>query len=192
MCLRHHQDFLERNKMKATRIILAAMVLGTAIGASQASAQCSSNTGSCNTTNTASVTVGALVKLGMTSASTALTAPSVADIEGAVSLDNAGPQFTVKANRSWTLKIKSFNATTFDYVGSDAGVKPIGDLSWATTSGGTYNAITASDATVASGASSNSTTVNSFFRTSWAGGFSALSNAPGTYSLPIVFTLSAP
>jgi hypothetical protein len=178
--------------MKATRIILAAMVLGTAIGASQASAQCSSNTGSCNTTNTASVTVGALVKLGMTSATTALTAPSVTDIESALSLDDAGPQFTVKANRSWTLKIKSQNPTTFTYLGSDFGVKPIGDLSWATTSGGTYAAITASDVTLASGASSNSTTVNSFFRTSWAGGFSAASNAPGTYSLPIVFTLSAP
>jgi hypothetical protein len=34
--------------------------------------------------------------------------------------------------------------------------------------------------------------VNSFFRTSWAGGFSAASNAPGTYTLPIVFTLTAP
>ena len=178
--------------MRATRSLLAAMVLGTAIGASQANAQCSSNTGSCNTTNTASVTVGALVKLGMSSATTTLTAPSVTDIESALSLDNAGPTFTVKANRSWTLKVKSFNATNFDYLGTDSGVKPISDLSWATTSGGSYSAITASDATVASGASSNSTAVNSFFRTSWAGGFSAASNAPGTYSLPIVFTLTAP
>jgi len=178
--------------MKATRLFLAAMVLGTAIGASQANAQCSSNSGSCFTTNTASVTVGALVKLGMTTTTTALTAPSVTDIESAASLDNAGPSFTVKANRSWNLKIKSFNATNFDYVGTDAGVKPISELSWATTSGGSYTAITASDVSVASGASSNSTTVNSFFRTSWAGGFSAASNAPGTYSLPIVFTLTAP
>ena len=54
--------------MRATRSLLAAMVLGTAIGASQANAQCSGNAGTCNTTNTASVTVGALVKLGMTSA----------------------------------------------------------------------------------------------------------------------------
>jgi len=179
--------------MKATRSLLAAMVLGTAIGASQANAQCSSGTGSCFTTNTASVTVGVLVKLGMTTTTTALTAPSVTDLESATPvLDNVGPVFTVKANRSWNLKIKSFNATNFDYTGSDLGVKPIGDLSWAISSGGSYSAITASDATVASGVSSNGTTVNSFFRTSWAGGFSAASNAPGTYSLPIVFTLTAP
>ena len=51
--------------MRATRSLLAAMVLGTAIVASESNAQCSGNAGTCNTTNTASVTVGALVKLGM-------------------------------------------------------------------------------------------------------------------------------
>jgi hypothetical protein len=178
--------------MKATRLLLAAMVLGTAVGASQANAQCSSNTGSCNTTNTASVTVGVLVKLDMSSPATALTAPSVTDIESGLSLDNVGPTFTIKSNRSWNLKVKSQNAATFTYSGSDAGVKPISDLSWATSSGGTYSPITASDVTFATGTSSNSTAAASFFRTSWAGGFSAASNAPGTYTLPIVFTLTAP
>lgn len=178
--------------MKATRLLLAATVLGTVIGASQANAQCSGNAGSCTTTNTASVTVGALVKLGMSSAATPLTAPSVTDIESAVSLDDVGPTFTIKSNRSWTLKIKSQNAATFTYAGSDAGVKPISHLSWAITSGGTYSPITASDVTFASGASSNSTAEAAFFRTSWAGGFSAASNAPGMYTLPIIFTLTAP
>ena len=173
------------------------MVLGTAIGASQANAQgCSANTGTCNTTNTASVTVGALVKLGMSSATTPLTSPAVTDVESGLSLDDAGPTFTVKSNRSWNLKIKSQNATDFTYVGSDpgvTGVKPISDLSWATTSVGPYLAITASDVTFAFGLSAtNSTPAAAFFRTSWAGGFSAASNAPGTYSLPIIFTLTAP
>ncbi|MEA2766120.1 MAG: hypothetical protein QOK07_2524, partial [Gemmatimonadaceae bacterium] len=36
--------------MKATRLLLAAMVLGTVVGASQANAQCNSNSGSCFTT----------------------------------------------------------------------------------------------------------------------------------------------
>ena len=47
--------------MNATRFVLAAMVLGTAIGANQANAQCSGNAGSCNTTNTVSATVNNLV-----------------------------------------------------------------------------------------------------------------------------------
>jgi len=93
--------------MKATRYLLAAMVLGTAIGASQANAQCSGNAGTCNTTNTASVTVGALVKLGMTSSATALTSPTADQVDAGAAIDNAGPSFTIKANRSWTLNIKA-------------------------------------------------------------------------------------
>jgi|ERR1700730_4837648 len=179
--------------MRATRSLLAAMVLGTAIGASQASAQCSGNLGTCNTTNTASVTVGALVKLGMTTTTTALTNPTADDVDLGHVLADAGPSFTIKANRSWTLKIKSQNAANWSYVGSDAGVKPISDLAWSTASGGTFAAITAADATFTSGAAStNGTAAQAFFRTSWTSDFTSASNAPGTYSLPIVFTLTAP
>lgn len=178
--------------MKATRL-LAAMVLATAIGATQANAQCSGNAGSCNTTNTASVTVGALVKLGMSSATTTLTNPTADDVDAGNVISDAGPTFTVKANRSWTLKIKSGNATNWTYVGSNAGVKPIGDLSWSTASNGTFAAITNTDATFTSGAgASNGTPAQAFFKTSWLNDFTSASNAPGTYSLPIVFTLTAP
>jgi len=180
--------------MKATRL-MAAMVLGTAIGASHANAQCSGNAGSCNTTNTASVTVGALVKLGMISATTTLTNPTADQIDAGTPIDNAGPSFTIKANRSWTLKIKANPAVAgfWDYVGSNSGQKPIGDLSWSTSAGGSYAAITASDATFTSGASaSNGAAAQAFFRTGWLNDFTSASNAPGTYSLPIVFTLTAP
>ena len=179
--------------MNSTRFVLAAMVLGTALVSSEANAQCSSNSGSCNTTNTASVSVGALVKLGMSSATTSLTAPTADNIDAGAVLQDAGPTFTIKANRSWTLKIKSGNAANWTYVGSASGVKPIGDLAWATSAGGTYSAITNSDATFASGAgATNSGSASAFFRTTWTNDFASASNAEGTYSLPIVFTLSAP
>ncbi len=93
--------------MNATRFLMAAAVLGSVIGASQANAQCSSNTGSCNTTNTASVVVNALVKLDMGTTNTSLTSPSVAQIESGALIADAGPSFTIKANRSWTLNIKT-------------------------------------------------------------------------------------
>jgi len=179
--------------MNATRSLLAAVVLGTAIVASNANAQCSGNAGTCNTINTASVTVGALVKLGMTTTATALTNPTADDVDAGNVLSDAGPSFTIKANRSWTLKIKSQNATNWTYAGSNAGVKPISDLSWSTASGGTYAAISATDATFTSGAAaSNGTAAQAFFKTSWLSDFTSASNAPGTYSLPIVFTLTAP
>jgi hypothetical protein len=179
--------------MKATVSLLAAMVLGTAISASQANAQCSGNAGTCNTTNTASVTVGALVKLGMSAATTSLTAPTADDIDVGAVIANAGPTFSIKANRSWTLKIKSQNATDWTYAGSNSGVKPISHLAWSTAVGGTFAAITNSDATFVSGAAStNGTAAQAFFRTTWVGDFTDVSNREGSYSLPIVFTLSAP
>jgi hypothetical protein len=180
--------------MKATRILLAAMVLGTALGASQANAQnCSGNNGSCNTTNTASVSVGALVKLIMSGSATALTSPTADEIDLGAVVPDAGPTFTIKANRSWTLKIRTSNTPSWTYVGSNSGVKPIGDLAWSTAVGGTFNAITNSDVTFASGAAAtNGTAAAAFFRTTWIADFASAANREGTYSLPIVFTLSAP
>ncbi len=171
----------------------AAVLLGTLISAGQVGAQCSGNAGTCNTTNTASVTVGALVKLGMSASTTSLTSPTADQVDLGALVADVGPTFTVKANRSWTLNIKSGNATNWTYVGSNAGVKPIGDLTWANAVAGTYAAITASDAVFTSGAGATSgTAAAAFFKTNYTAGFTNAANAPGSYSLPIVFTLTAP
>ena len=178
--------------MNATRFLLAAMVLGTAIGV-EANAQCSGNAGSCNTTNTASVSVNALVKLGMSATTTALTAPTADDIDAGAVIQNSGPSFTIKANRSWTLNIKTTNATIWTYAGAFAGTKPISDLTWSNAAAGTYANIGTSDAVFLSGAgATNGAAAQAFFRTVWAAGFAQPSNVPGSYSLPVVFTLSAP
>src|ERR1700675_999361 len=80
-CHSHRKLFWSNQSMNATRFLLAAMVLGTAIAGNQASAQCSGNAGSCFTTNTASATVNALVKLGMGGVATTLTSPTADQIE---------------------------------------------------------------------------------------------------------------
>ena len=179
--------------MNATRFLMAAMVFGTAIGANQVNAQCSGNLGSCNTTNTASVSVNALVKLGMGAATTSLTSPTANQVEIGANIADAGPTFTIKANRSWTLNIKTSNASNWTYVGSFAGTKPISDLTWSNDVAGTFAGLSSSDALFLSGAgATNGTAAQAFFRTVWAAGFTQPSNAPGTYSLPVVFTLSAP
>jgi hypothetical protein len=179
--------------MNSTRFLLAAMVLATAIGVEQTNAQCSGNAGSCNTTNTASVAVNALVKLGMSGTTTSLTSPTADQVEAGALIADAGPSFTVKANRSWTMNIKTTNATIWTYAGSFAGTKPISDLTWSNAVAGTYANIGTSDALFLSGAgATNGAAAQAFFKTVWAAGFAQPSNAPGTYSLPVVFTLSAP
>jgi hypothetical protein len=180
-------------EMNATRFLIAAMVLGSVVGASQADAQCSGNAGGCLTINTASATVNALVKLGMSATTTTLSSPTADQVEIGATLADAGPTFTVKANRSWTLNIRTSNAATWTYVGTNGGLKPISDLTWSNAAAGTYVGISSSDALFLSGAAAtNGTAAQAFFKTVWAAGFTQPSNAPGTYSLPVVFSLSAP
>jgi hypothetical protein len=113
-------------------------------------------------------------------------------IEIGASLADAGPAFTVKANRSWTINIKTTNASTWTYVGSNGGSKPISDLTWSNAAAGTFVGISSVDAIFTSGASAtNGAAPQVFFKTVWAAGFTQPSNAPGSYSLPVVFTLSA-
>ena len=151
--------------MNATRFLLAAMVLGTAIGVEQANAQCSGNAGSCNTTNTASVSVNALVKLGMSGTTTSLTSPTADQVEVGALIADAGPSFTIKANRSWTLNLKTSNASIWTYAGSFAGTKPISDLTWSNAVGGTFVGIGTSDALFLSGASAtNGAAAQVFFK----------------------------
>ena len=180
--------------MKATRSLLAAMVLGTAIGASQVDAQGCSGAASCAGTNTAQVVVPALVKLTMPSNTTSLTAPSADQIDiGATVGPDAGPIFTIKANRSWTLNIKSGNPVSWTYTGAFAGVKPIADLLWSNAVAGSYVAITTGDVQFSNGgAATNGASAQPFFKTVWASGFTNVANEPGTYTLPVTFTLTAP
>jgi hypothetical protein len=130
----------------------------------------------------------------MSSTTTALTAPVVADLATGYVAD-AGPSFVVHANQDWTMSIESAtaNPTNWTYTGTKSGVKPIGDLTWAVESGGTFAALTSSNAVVASSASStDNTAVDLFFRTVYSSDYSSANNRPGVYSLPILFTLSAP
>lgn len=177
--------------MFSKRFLTAAVIMGGALVAGPVSAQSCSDSNSCNVTNTASVTIGALVMLEMSSATTSLTSPAVSDLGGEVA--DAGPTFVVHANQDWTLSIKSGNATNFDYAGSKGGVKPIGHLSWSSAALGTFAAITTVDATLASGLSATDNSAAAvFLKVAYASDYSDASIRPGVYSLPIVFTLSAP
>jgi hypothetical protein len=183
---------LQDDDMRSTHYTTAALLI-TLIGATRVDAQCSGNAGSCNTTHSASLTIAALVKLGMSASATTLTAPTADQVDLGAVIADAGPTFTIKANRSWTLNIRSGNPTNWTYAGSNGGVKPIGDLTWSNAVAGTYAAITATDALFTSGATaSGGTAAAAFFKTNYPAGFNNVANAPGTYTLPLIFTLTAP
>ena len=178
--------------MKPNPTACAAIIL-VAVGAHLSAQQSCAGSTSCTTTHTVNVTVGGLISLDLSSASTALTNPSATNIANGATLVNAGPTLTISANQAWTVHIKSQNPTEWTYAGSAGGVKPIGELAFSTSAGGVFTPITSSDQVFAVGAGASTGTVQaSFFQTTWVAGFGAPSNAPGLYSLPIAFTLTAP
>ena len=171
---------------------MLALTIGSAANAQAQT--CSANTSAgCAVNTTARVTVPSLVQLTVAGAGNiALTAPTVADLTTGY-VQDAGPAISVRSNRAWTLSVHTTAATDWTYVGSESGVKPISDLTWSNTAGGDYNAITTTAAEIVSNqARTNAGAPTIFFRTLYSSDFSAASNAAGEYSIPLVFTLTAP
>jgi len=167
------------------------MVLATAIGASQANAQCSGNAGTCNTTHRVRHrwrAGQARHELGYHS----LTNPTADQVDRWYSYR----QFRSELHGQGKQKLDSEDqgqsavAGFWDYAGSNSGQKPIGDLAWATTSGGTYSAYRERRQLCFGRELDERRGGSGLFRTSWLNDFTSASNAPGTYSLPIVFTLT--
>jgi hypothetical protein len=175
-------------KVLATSLLTALSIL--TVG--NLSAQSCSGSNSCTVTSTASVAVPALVDLNVSGGGAiTLTPPAASDFGSAVQ-DN-GPTFTVKANRSWSLAVNTSAVTNWTYAGGNGGVKPIGDLTWSNTSGGAYVAITNTAASIVTAqAKTNSGAPTIFFKTLYPAAFDDNRNSAGTYSIPLVFTLSAP
>lgn len=175
----------------------SAAVIGFAVATlatvAPANAQNCSGVNSCTVTSTASVTVPALVDLTVAGAGNiTLTSPAAADLATGY-VQDAGPAITVKANRTWTLAVHTTAATNWAYTGTQAGVKPISDLTWSSTANGTYTAISGTAASVVTNqARTNAGSPTIFFRTLYSANFAMDNNAAGSYSIPLVFTLSAP
>src|SRR4029079_4030748 len=105
---------------------------------------------SCGLPGSVSMTAGRVVRLQMSTGSTALTAPTPADFDAGFNA-TTGPTLTVSANSAWTLHIRAASATwtaTNTSPGAPARTnKPAGDLLWSTASSGTFAALTNTDDT---------------------------------------------
>jgi hypothetical protein len=185
---------MREKDMKPIPTAWAAIMLAVT-GTSRLGAQCD-GTNSCTTTHTVSATVGVIVMLEMSSTTTTLTSPTADDIHNGAAIMDAGPTLTISANESWTLNIRSQNNNNWTFTGAvqgQNGRKSIGDLAWSTSAGGTFTPITKNDAVfLADGNPADHVPTQVFFKTTWGSDFSAGGNAPGLYSLPIAFTLTAP
>jgi hypothetical protein len=148
---------------------------------------------SCNapcslTVNAASLTPTDVLRLSLSSSSVSFTAPVEADYTAAFKAAN-GPTVTAKANRAFHVTVDA-SSSTFGYSGALTNPgKPASDLQWATASGGPFSNNVGTAATLFSGSSGTAGTAQAiFFRTN----LSYAVDRPGSYTLTVRYTLSAP
>lgn len=159
----------------------------------KASAQCTANgaPASCGVGGSVNMTAGRVVRLQMSAVSTSLTAPTTADFDAGFN-STTGPTLTVSANAPWTLHIRAASAV-WTATNTSPGVaaranKPAGDLKWSTASGGTFAALSASDASLVNGSATASNGTTLYFQTL----YDWTLDTPGNYTLSIVLTLTSP
>lgn len=180
-----------------TRIGRFAAMVACAAGAlavpSLSEAQCSVNgaPASCGAAGNVSMIAGRVVRLQLSTSSTALTAPTTADFDAGFNA-TTGPTLTVSANAAWRLHLRASSAVwtaTNTSPGAPARInKPAGDLNWSTAPGGPFAALTTSDASLVTGAATANNATTLYFRTL----YDWTLDTPGNYSLPVVLTLTSP
>jgi hypothetical protein len=149
-----------------------------------------SNTVPCSFTLNVSLTPSDVLRLTLSSTATTFAAPVEADYTAGY-VAAAGPAATAKANRAFHVTVDA-TAPTWAYVpvgGLANPNKPASNLRWATTAGGPFTSNAGTPATLFSGgAGTPGTTQAIFYRADL--GYSV--DRPGTYTLTVRYTLSAP
>jgi hypothetical protein len=191
--------------LRSVRYLVVSMLCAVA-GVSPVAAQTSceatwpAKIPTCSRTSTAVAVVPQILRLELSTLTTAMAAPEVPQFDSsrvARSLDQlpltTGPLVTVKSNRAWNLKIEPA-APSFDftpdavYLVKRAGGKPATDVAWSTAPSSGFVPLSASTpADVSSNPAGGSyAQFTMYYRTKW----EYSTDAPGTYALAISYTLT--
>jgi hypothetical protein len=176
-------------------VVASVLTLGLVLSA-EAGAQplggpsCSAGGGACG--HTLNATVPTLVTLTLESNATALGSITAAQFDNGQQI--AGPLFDVKANRGYSITLASANATFTAGVGANA-AKSAGDVRWARvasaagcSTAGAYAAVSTTAVGVYTGTAGTAPRQQLCFDILW----NYASDTPGTYTLPLNVSVSAP
>jgi hypothetical protein len=193
----------------------AMSLSGAPLSAQSCNATLPSGAPTCNVTLNAQATVAHLLELTVSGgAQTMLTSPVVTtyDSSAAATVANeypvgaTGPAVTVKGNRGWQLTIKAQNGfwtfapdATYQLCRPGGGTystcsgsssapngKVAADLVWSPNPSAGFAAISTSETSIASNSNGSSTSLTIYYRVKWL----YATDVPGTYTLPIVFTVT--
>jgi hypothetical protein len=106
----------------------------------------------------------------------------------------AATTLAVTSNKGWTVSAKA-NTAAFGFTpsaGDPDPVKAAGSLSYKLTSAGTYTAITTTNAAVTTGNKGGTATAGNTFSVDYQLTSNLSQDPPGTYTLAVVYTLTAP
>ncbi len=101
---------------------------------------------------------------------------------------------SVTSNKSWTVSLKA-NTAAFAFspsLGDTDPSKPAGNFSYKLSTAGTYTAITTSNAVVKTGNKGGTSTAGNTFIMDYQLTSNLNQDPPGTYTLAIIYTLTAP
>lgn len=133
------------------------------------------------------ITISTVARLTSPTGTLTLPQPNVTQFEAGTG-SPLSVALNVRANTSWALTIRA-GATT--WTGSPASAwqsKPVGDLEWATSSGGPYTSMTTTPVALANGSATASAAPPLFLR----GRFNWVQDRPGNYSIPVQVILTSP
>lgn len=173
-------------------VALAALLSGLAASNAAAQGNCNVNKpGACQVGGTATfamtLTISAVVRLTFPSATIGLGTATSAEFASGFGAAISVP-VTVQANTGWALAVSGpVSLWTASPVTARQN-KPIGDLQWATTAGGPYSNLSGAPASIRAGGATALTVVPLFLRSRYAFNL----DFPGSYSLPVLFTITAP
>jgi hypothetical protein len=137
--------------------------------------------GACSVTNTVSLTLGKYATLSINNATTTLATPSAAQFGDPAGVTTTGPTVTVSSNTGWTLTASAAAGWT----GTGNNSKPVTDIK-AKVGSGSFTAFPFTAGTNP-GASSAATVAMSYNTI-----YNFLTDTPGTYSLIVTYSLTAP
>ncbi len=174
-------------------VVAAGATLLAAPSVAQAQLACV-GINSCQLTPNASLTIPKLVRLGVSSASIALTTPDFAvdSLNGQTPVTTFGG-ISVRANHDWTLNISSA-AATWTYTaapGASGGARLREDLEFQSNCAGAWSALSATAAAISSGTLTNAGAASVCLRTNFPNDYTNVKNRPGTYALALQLTLAA-
>jgi len=178
--------------MRWTGVALAALTLAAAPRQAAAQVSCAvNNRSNCQVGGTTAfgmnLTISTVVRLSFPTATIALPNATGLDFAAGFAAPFLVP-LSIRANSGWTVSLSATSALWSATGASPRLNKPQSDLQWGTAVGGPFTNLSGSATAIGTGTATAGQTVSLYLRTR----YDWTLDTPGSYSLPLVLTISAP